>query len=204
MHVDHPRDVPERQRVAHEPGAVAHVPVHLGERLVHGSHRARDRRPRRRRAVAHADRPEDELVRQGPEGPLDRVLPRDPLPHLHQVVLGGRPERRIREPLVEILHDVARLDDDRAVIDERGHHAVRVHSPIRVGAMLGLREVEVMVRPAEALFGEHHPDLLRAVRQTVVIEVQSLETACLLPHQWTHDLHESPPLQRPLNGQAIS
>src|SRR5262249_41186923 len=66
-----------------------------------------------------------------------------------------------------------------------------------------LREVEVVARPAEAFLGEHDADLLRAVRQPVVIQVQAHEPARLLTDGWAHDFHASPPLERRLDGEAV-
>ncbi len=82
----------------------------------------------------------------------------EPLLHLLARGIVCRPQRRFGETVLEVVDDVGRLDYERAIVNECRHESFRVNAEILRRDILSLTNIDVVARPLEILFLEHHAD----------------------------------------------
>jgi hypothetical protein len=83
-----------------------------------------------------------------------------------------RPHRRIREGVVEVLVDQRRLDQHRAVVHQRRHHVLPVERDVFRVVLRPGDQVDLVRDELEILLGEDQAHLLRACRESEVVEFQ--------------------------------
>ena len=92
---------------------------------------------------------------------------------LHRIV--RREVVRSRRDLVEIFDDDRRIDDDRAVMIERRHHAVRIEREVVGLELIAGEEVELDLGERQLLGVEHEAHTLTAGRLRRVVELECHE-----------------------------
>ena len=95
-----------------------------------------------------------------------------PIAHPRPLLEIGGAQRRFGKRVFDIFVDAERIDDRRAVMDERRHHAVRIELEIVGAQILVPPKLDIAAFVSQALLAQAVAHLLGAGRQSAVIELQ--------------------------------